>query len=274
MESSVRNSNRTDDRNDTAMIALSEKLPTPRHGFFYQYCNNSRCRQVTLLILPLPRQATEEEVDAFRSASRTSDIPAMLLEFPDEESIRATLIKGDHEVVRENLEWGTVLKWMHNKQVEHERSSSYSECSNYTHKPLAKGTWSSKNESTRFSNEVRSIPGVRHIDVDGIFHCPDCMVPLFAVEATSDGCPGTPMAHKHKATSMTRKIASLLHATPLLVQHHYDDSEHENPVYLTSWTSGRSRRFKRTWDVLVQDFEVALERHYTKECASREHTGE
>lgn len=273
MESSARNSNRTDNRNDGSLIALAEKLPTPRHGFFYQYCNNPRCREVTLLILPLPRTATPEEDQAFATVCSQADIPGIMLEFPEEDVLKITALNSAGRVVREGVEWGTALKWMHNKQIEHERSSNNPECANYTHQPLPKGTWKSSYESTRFSNEARSIPGVRHIDVDGIFHCPECMLPLFAVEATSDGCPGTPMEHKHKATSMTRKIATLLDATPLLIQHHYEDVEHSKPVYLTSWTSGKARRFPRTWDTLVQDFEVALNRHYTKGCTPHEHTG-
>lgn len=270
MESSSRNSNRTTNRNDGALISLSEKLESPRFGFFYQYCNNNRCREVTLFILPLPRTIEPLEKLAFQTTVEQTGVPGLILEFPDEEVVRATCLTGNKEVVYDSMEWGTILRWLHNKQVDHERKSKDAECANYTHQPLNKGTWQSTTESTKFSNEARAVPGVRHIDVDGIFHCPDCMNPLFAVEATSDGCPGTPMEHKRKATSMTRKVAGLLNATPLLIQHHYEDVDHEKPVYLTSWSSGQMRRYNRTWDTLVADFHTALERHRREACSAHE----
>lgn len=269
MESSARNSNRTNTRNEGALNTLATKLPTPRSWLFYQYCNNSKCREVTMLILPLPCEASEMERKAFELVVQQTDIPGLILEYPNEDTIRATcLSKNAQPVIKENIEWETVLKWMHNKQVQHEGSSGMEECAAYEHKPLPKGKWKSETESTRFSNEARAVPGVRHIDVDGLFHCPDCMVPLFIIEATSDGCPGTPMQHKHKATSMTRKLGAALHATPLMIQHHYEDIEHEKPVYLTSWVSGKAKRYNRTWDMLVTDFENALNRHKEKDCSA------
>lgn len=261
MEQTSRNTARTANRNEGALKSLNERVPFEAHGFFYQYCNNNKCRQITTLVKPLPREATTRELDAFTKVVAQAKIPGAILQYPEQDHIEAIKIAPDGTVQTKGASWEQYIYYLHQLQVEHETQSGLAECARYEHKPLNKGRWSSPDEDTKFSNEVRSVPGVRHIDTDGAYHCPDCLALLLLVEASSDGCPGTPMAGKFKATTMTRKVASATDAVPLLIQHHYADDNHEHPVYLTSWASGSQKRFDRTWDTLVQDFERYYERH-------------
>lgn len=261
MEQTSRNTARTDSRNDGALKSLTEKVPFEAHGFFYQYCNNNKCRQITTLVKPLPRLASQHEVDVFTKVVEQANVPGAILQYPDPEVVQAIKITPDGKQERKTTTWDKYTHYLHTLQVAHEKQSGLPECARYKHDRLPKGTWTSQEEDTKFSNEARGVPGVRHIDTDGAYHCPQCLKLLLLVEATSDGCPGTPMAGKFKATTMTRKVAAAMGAVPLLIQHHYNDEEHVSPVYLTSWVTGSQKRFDRTWDTLVQDFERYYERH-------------
>lgn len=267
MEGTNRNSARTNNRNEGALKTLDKKIPFEPHGFFYQYCNNNKCRQITVLLKPLPRLATEREVEAFTHVIEQSATPGVILQYPDPDVIIAIKIAPDGTQETKESQWGPFLKYLHTLQVAHEQDSGMSECANYKHEPLPAGKWKSTEEDVVFSNHARTVPGVRHIDTDGAYHCTDCLDVLFLVEASSDGCPGTPMENKYKATTMTRKVAEHLGAIPLLIQHHYGDEEHQQPCYLTSWKNGSQKRYARTWDRLVEDFENYRERH-SAECSS------
>lgn len=270
MEASKRNSNRTKDRNELAFKELTNKLNSIKNfGFFYQYCNNPKCKEVTLFILASHKKISASESKAFSKALEEANVPGLILEYSKYGSVKATCLGLGVNKVLENRTWDQVLSLMHSQQLKHEKSKNNimsAKCSDYNHNFMAKGTWNNNEVDTRFSNEIRSIPGVRHIDTDGLIYCPKCFKTLYVVEASSDGCPGTPMSNKFKATTMTRKIAELLKATPLLVQHHYNDVEHKNPVYLTSWSTGKAKRFKRTWDSLVKDFDNSFAAHKQHDC--------
>lgn len=218
---------------------------------------------------PFPRLATQHEVDVFIKLVTQTSIPGSILQYPEEEVIQAIKVNSDGTLVHKEVNWNQYTYYLHTLQVTHEQASGLPECSAYKHEHLPKGRWQSEAEDTKFSNEARSVPGVRHIDTDGAYHCPDCLELLLLVEASSDGCPGTPMAGKFKATTMTRKVASTVGAVPLLVQHHYADDDHEHPVYLTSWATGSQKRFDRTWETLVDDFERFYERHKQSCSANR-----
>ena len=262
MEASTRNSNRTNSRNDGAYNAFISKVEGARnYGFFYQYCNNKACREMTLLIMASPKQTNKQNLKAFQRTLDKTGLPGIVLEFPEGDRVNIRCLGLGVDKVMENQTWQQVIRFLHSQQLKHERRSQMPECANYTHEYLPKGTWQQKNIEARFSNEIRAVPGVRHIDLDGVMYCPDCFESLYLVEATSDGCPGTKTANKFKATTMTRKIAGLLGATPLMIQHFYEDDNLENPAYLTTWKDGTAKRVKRSWKQLQGDFERSIERH-------------
>lgn len=257
------NRNRTASRNDGAFNALTKKTQLGQIEIFYQFCNNPRCREVTMLLLPLNRTSTDIERKVFSELASSANLPALILEYPDQKSEDLTVfgfVGG--KLIEMKMNWTKVRQLMLGRQIAHEEKSASPECANYTKSWLQKGNWSSAKENYRFSNEARAVPGVRHCDTDGIMYCQDCHVPVFVVEATSDGCPGTRFEDKHKATNMTKKVARILDAVPVLLQHHLHDNQHRHPVYLTTWDQNPQRQNKFTWDTAAGWFdEVTQELH-------------
>lgn len=251
------NRNRTATRNDGAFEALVTTLELEKIEFFYQFCNNSRCREVTLLVLPLNSVATPEQLEVFAAIVRRSRIPGMVLEYPDQSAEKVTMhAVTATSILTKEMTWEQITALMHGRQLAHEKESSDPECANYTHEFLPRGDWFNKSQNYRFSNEARTIPGVRHCDTDGVLYCASCNSPVFVVEVTSDGCPGTRLADKHKATNMTRKIAAVLEAQPVLLQHHVGDRLHAHPAYLTAWGKVDQSRQRYEWTEVTSWFKA------------------
>lgn len=250
------NRNRTSSRNDGAFNALTKKTGLGQIEIFYQFCNNPRCREVTMLLLPLNRISTTVEREVFTELAISAGLPALILEYPDQ-GIEELTVHGvvNGRLVETRMNWEKVRKLMMGRQVAHEKSSPSEECSNYTKMWLPKGDWNSSKANYRFSNEARTVPGVRHCDTDGILYCQGCHVPVFVVESTSDGCPGTRFEDKHKATNMTKKVAGIFNAMPVLLQHHLHDDRHLHPVYLTTWDARPQRQSKYTWESIASWFD-------------------
>lgn len=242
------NRNRCQTRNDEAFNTLMGSLDYGRMELFYQFCNNSRCRKITLLILPLNRKVNNVDKEVLSKVYRSTGIPTMILEYPDQRSNTIKMYGFTSQgIVEKTMTWTQVLTLMAKQQVAHEQKSNDSECANYEHVPQPKGRWNNTSENYRFSNEVRCIPGVRHLDTDGILYCMDCCAPILVVEATSDGCPDTRLSHKKKAVGMTKNVAQMFSATPVLLQHHLGDKGHKYPAYLTTWNQDRFQQQRFSW---------------------------
>lgn len=246
------NINRTATHNDVALTHLSKNVDLGRMEVYYQFCNNKRCREITMLILPVNRTLSNCEKEVFANLSRSAQIPGIILEYPDQDAqdVLMTAVLKD-KMVEQVTTWANVLKTMATRQQKHEKASTSRECSNYEHTPQPRGTWNTKGENYRFSNEARRIPGVRHLDTDGVFYCLDCMDPVFIVEATSDGCPNTRLADRRKNTKMTRKVARILKAEALLVQHEVGNRALNTSAYLTTYEYERMDQVAYTWDGLA-----------------------
>lgn len=127
------------------------------------------------------------------------------------------------------------------------------------------------NKDSGFRNNVplskaaREIDGLRHIDVDLVQWCKDCLQPELLIESTS--------AHK-KNTQITRIIAAGCGAPTMLLRHAYDDQNHEDPVDIYIWQPGNvgyrdkpDRTLEAvTWKKLQ---EVLRWFHTTHECESK-----
>ena len=250
------NRNRTATHNDVALTHLAKNVDLGRMEVYYQFCNNTRCREITMLVLPANRILSNCEKEVFANLSRAAQIPGIILEYPkqDGEAVRMTAVLKD-KMVEQVTTWDKVLKIMATRQETHEAHSTDRECSNYSHTPQPVGKWNTKGENYRFSNEARRIPGVRHLDTDGVFYCLDCMDPVFIVEATSDGCPNTRLAHKHKNTKMTRKVAAILKAEALLIQHEVGNRALNQTAYLTTYEYENMNQVAYTWDGLADFME-------------------
>lgn len=265
MDQTQRNTNRTNDRNEVAFEKFASDLPgIGKMGFFYQYCNSKTCREFELFILANQRGTSEAELAVFNRIITVTKTDGLVLNYPEIEPVQAQYLRDGSEPFTKTQSWDEIVENMSTKHTIHEQGDS--SCAKYRHEFLPKGTWSSREHDTEFSNQARRVPGVRHIDTDGILYCEDCYTPLFAIEATSDGCPGTPLEHKRKATSMTQRIAKTIDAAPALIQHHYHDEDHEHPVYLTTWKDGSRRMFERTWETLSADFTRRLDQHKIEDC--------
>lgn len=247
------NRNRTNSHNDQALLGLSKMVDMGRIEFYYQFCNNSQCREITLLVLPLNRAVTSYDVEVFAKIVRFAGIPGIILEYPNQraQNLRMHAVTGT-QVITQDTTWAQVTALMANRQKTHEKSSGKRECSNYDPTPQPRGTWSAPNENYRFSNEARTVPGVRHLDTDGVFYCFGCLVPLYVVEATSDGCPNTRLANRHKNTKMTRKVAAILKAEPILVQHEVGDKGLREDAYLTTYSYEEYSQKRMSWDALAE----------------------
>lgn len=98
-----------------------------------------------------------------------------------------------------------------------------------------------KKSDTGFRNNLalsracREVDGLRHIDVDMVQWCRDCLQPELFIEATS--------AAGHKQTRVTRIIASHCGAPTMLLKHSFDDADHEYEVSVYIWEPGRLGRF-------------------------------
>lgn len=260
MEQSKRNTNRTQDRNAETFDNFAESLEgLGKTGFFYQYCNSKSCREFELLIFSQPHEADEIEKQVFDGIVDRSGVPAMTVTYPEMTTGDVELKYGKNNKVLNGEPWDNIVQLMWSQHLNHEKDND--KCAQYKHELLNKGTWENSDQDTEFSNQARRVPGVRHIDTDGILYCEECLLPLFVIEATSDGCPGTNLAHKRKATSMTRRIAQQIDATPALIQHHYQDIELVNPAFLTTWKHRNERRFERSWSTLKEDFYRVLMKH-------------
>lgn len=247
------NRNRTNSHNDQALQGLSKMVDMGRIEFYYQFCNNSRCREITLLVLPLNRAVTSYDVQVFSQIVRQAGIPGIVLEYPDQDSpkVRMHAVTAKNIVVKD-MTWNEVIVLMAQRQKAHEKVSGQSECSNYSQALQPRGTWRAKGENYRFSNEARQVPGVRHLDTDGVFYCFDCLAPVFVVEATSDGCPNTHLAGRHKNTKMTQRVARILNAEALLIQHEVGARGLKQDAYLTTYDYECYKQVQRSWDELAQ----------------------
>lgn len=250
------NRNRTATHNDVALTHLAKNVDLGRMEVYYQFCNNTRCREISMLVLPVNRVLSKCEKEVFANLSRSAKIPGIILEYPNQDSdaVRMTAVLKD-KMFEQVTTWDNVLKVMATRQQAHEAHSGDAECANYAHTPQPRGAWKTKGENYRFSNEARSIPGVRHLDTDGVFYCMDCMDPVFIVEATSDGCPNTRLAHKHKNTKMTRKVAGILNAEALLVQHEVGNRALSTSAYLTTYQHENMKQVAYTWSDLAEFME-------------------
>lgn len=84
------------------------------------------------------------------------------------------------------------------------------------------------------SSILRTIgPGFRFIDVDMAMICPRCNMPEVLIESTSAA---------RKATYYIRKMASACDAPTILLRHAWMDTDHELPVDVHFWESGRVGR--------------------------------
>lgn len=259
------NRNRTQSHNDEAIIGLSKLVDMGRTEFYYQFCNNPRCREITLMVLPLNRKATKYDTEVFTKLVREAEVPGIVLEYPEQDSphVRMHAVTAT-QVLTEDTTWDKVLSVMHSRQKAHEDVSSDNECSAYEPTAQPRGTWRAPGQNYRFSNEARRVPGVRHLDTDGIFYCFDCLTPVFVAEATSDGCPNTRLADKHKNTKMTRKVAALFNAEALLIQHEVGAKALQSTAYLTTYEYERMNQEAHSWDTLA-DF---MDNNGNCECAS------
>lgn len=244
---SSRNSARTNSRNSGALDALlASREAVKSVSFHYQYCGNYGCVAVTGIMLGIT--SAEKDSNSLIGAqvvAKALNVPLMVVihEPKDERGLYPVVIEltepGDVEpTIHEGQTWrkmSEVLRWW---QKNHEKTSGDEKCA----PPRYEDVWLQR--STRvgagtldlsFSNAIREVPGVRHLDVDAAICCSTCNEIEALVEASSDGMSGTQWADRNKATRMTRILAKRIGCYTLLIQHYPNDDNHQYPVTVTGW---------------------------------------
>lgn len=82
-----------------------------------------------------------------------------------------------------------------------------------------------------FSRFMRTVEGVRHLDLDLYQYCPECMKVQVVFEATA--------TRGFKNTSMTRNLAEQLGVGCILIQHAYSDVNFTRDVDITYWAADK-----------------------------------
>lgn len=274
MQMSSRNYNRTPDRNEGATTTLVERLGGffVNTSFYYQFCPVRGCKEVTLLLASYEGDAPQTDRKMVAEMGSRLNVTVMVIEDSEADVVRLEVIRPDGSSQSGTKSWDELLECMHTYQVAHGKASTKKGCLDYDPSPLPKGKWKSDSYAVRLSNEVRAVPGVRHIDTDAVLCCDDCLSPLLVIEASSDGMPGSYRSTVSKSAWMTRKLAARLGAQPMLMQHHLHDDQHEREVFVTVWSSPREMtgsRAEYTWDVLVDDLKRRREAHRSLCSASQ-----
>lgn len=113
------------------------------------------------------------------------------------------------------------------------------------------------------SSILRTIgSGFRYIDVDMAQICPRCCMPEVLIESTSAS---------RKATYYLRRMASACGVPTILLRHAWLDTQHEQPVDVHYWESGRVGKTEKpdkvledvSWD---QFLSVLRGIHHRHEC--------
>lgn len=104
-----------------------------------------------------------------------------------------------------------------------------------------------------FSRFMRTVEGVRHLDLDLYQYCPSCSRIQVVFEATA--------TRGFKNTTMTRALAAQLNVPMILVQHAYSDVEFKHDVDVTYWGVGKwSTSGKRSEGLTWSAFSAGVEK--------------
>lgn len=271
---SSRNVNRNNSRNSAALDALTDGLLyQDATSFFYQYCHNAGCAYVSAIMVPHVRGNEKPGLDTAVKIGSLLKVPVIhvIHESRDDtlkKPISVTLwdedgVKTEHP----EYSWRELAYLMQSYQLAHQEKSTLWKCTNdYEQKWGRVGRAVSNAETDfSFSNMIRSIPGVRHLDIDAVILCKECSEVELMIEASSDGAKNTPFADITKATRMTRRLAHRARAYTLLVQHHVNDAKHQHPVQVTGWEPEEGELYRpvttMSWADLADEIGRIHERH-------------
>lgn len=278
---SSRNVNRNNSRNSAALDALTDGLLyQSATSFFYQYCHNGACAFVSAIMVPHVRGSEEPGLDTAVKIGALLKVPVIeVIHEPMDDSMKhpisATLWDtAGNQTDYASYSWRELAYLMQSFQLAHQDNSALWKCANgYDSKWGRTGrAVSNADNDFSFSNMIRSIPGVRHLDIDAVVLCKECSEVEVMIEASSDGAKNTPFADIVKATRMTRRLATRAEAYTLLVQHHVNDAQHQHPVQVTGWENVNGELYRpvttMSWADLADEIGRIHERHVHSSHAS------
>lgn len=270
---SQRNTNRTSSRNDTGMTLMTQTNDLPTIKPYYQYCSNYQCREIQAIMYahtPLNPPDTHH-INALKTLAKLlgTELHIVCHETKDEHNeqpviLTQTSVAG--EVTSRTLSWGEYAVVLRQLQARHEIDNTYCAPPRYDASWLARSKAKGKGDTDlSFSNLLRIIPGVRHLDLDACIYCQHCYQPILIIESSSDGMTGTNLANKQKAVSMSNKIAKTVTATTILLQHDTTYQNQDDTTYLTGWNHNSPRPFtdsqKSTWTHTGKTFKNVTKFH-------------
>lgn len=280
-----RNSSQTRTRNSGALESFLEEQQTWNHfGFFYQYCPDKTCcgsRLPNAIMASVHKDKLDEVPTAhLRRLSRKLNVPLIVVRHePNTGNVDGLLdIERMEDLVdvqvfkpgRDNalskikllqdLTWVEVTDLLRECHLKDDFSADWL--------PLTNCKRQTDGDAT-FSNVIRSIPKVRHIDMDAALICPDCNQITMLIEASSTGKKGHVYEKTAKDIYMTKTLSRKLGCHATLLQHFPGDSSLSKSVDLTIWnkTEGlyHARVENQSWDYVFDEMDHFFDEH-SKHC--------
>jgi hypothetical protein len=198
-----------------ALLDSSEKLI--HTSFYYQYCAFRTCRSFEAVISD---RRTPNFTFGLQKMLADAGLAVMTIGHTEEDvrqehPVNIKTYGSDGTPVADTMSWddfANLLLYIHKL---HASASRHKGCRNFDAQHLGYARDSANDEDLSISNVLRDVPGVRHLDTDGLFLCPLCGKPTLLIEATSDGFENS----NYKATYMSERLANLLNMNFALVQH-------------------------------------------------------
>lgn len=280
-----RNSSHTRTRNSGALESFLEEQQTWRHfGFFYQYCPDKRCcgsklpnaimssvhkdkldtvptadlrrlsRKLNVPLIIVRHDPNAGNVDGLLDVERMKDLVDVQFFEPGTDGAPAKI-----ELYRD-MTWCEVSDMIRECHTNDDFSAEWL--------PLTKCRRQTDGDAT-FSNVLRSIPKVRHIDMDAALICPDCNEITMLIEASSTGKKGHVYENTPKDIYMTKTLSKKIGSYSTLLQHFPGDARLAKSVDLTIWnkSSGlyHARVDNQSWDYVFDEMEDFFDEH-AKHC--------
>lgn len=274
-----RNIQRNRTQNDVPLHRLIESADAKSVSPLYQYCR--ACRRIEAFIIPARRGVDTTPPPAVLAMAQKIGVRVVVIEHSvkDEALQRPIALhvyapdKQESPQVVPRSTWKVAATFLRSLQTEHEKSSERCSSGYDASAFLAAGQGRGIGETDfSVSNFLRTIPGVRHIDMDASLYCNACNEVYLVIEASSDGMRGTKHASKNKGSSMSRRWGKMLSAHTMLLQHHVGDNEHEKPVQVTMWdTASKDRKpaaSVNTWEGVKAEI-IQLKTAHASNCPAR-----
>lgn len=282
---SNRNSSQTRTRNSGALESFLVEQQSWRHfGFFYQYCPDKRCcnsRLPNAIMASVHKDKLDTvPVADLRRLSRKLGVPLIIVRHDPytgnvdgrldvdamDDLVDVQFFEPGRDRMLSKITLYPDCTWREVTEMIREchRNDNFDD----PWLPLSNCKAQSDGDAT-FSNVLREIPKVRHIDMDAALICPDCNKITMLIEASSTGKKGHVYENTPKDIYMTKALSKKLGCHAALLQHFPGDANLAKSVDLTIWdkASGvyHDRVENQSWDYVFDEMDHFFDVH-AKHC--------